>query len=289
MASRLIMFSALAALACTAPAHAQVTVSAGLEYLTGDYGKSESTQEWRIPLSARYRSGLWSFRVSVPLSRVAGVSSALEREARADSDGEFIDPDDDDANGTPGGSSGLGAGAQSDRRQSGFGDATISASYALLDSAAAAFGLDLGGSIKVPVASGSKCYLTNGETDLSIQASAYQSFGRLEPYFLLGWTKRGDPPPRDADCQQVAGADINLRNPFHAGFGVRMRLSEDSALSVDYEFREKLRSSSDPKSEARVTFQQRLTEVWRLNFYTLVGLSDSSPDWGVGTGIAYRF
>ena len=170
-----------------------------------------------------------------------------------------------------------------------MGDASISAFYTVLDSSKSALGVDLGARVKVPVASSKQCYLTNGEIDYSVQANLYQTFGRFEPYASLGWTKRGDPGRRNSDCVKLPGDEIDLRNPLYATLGLGYRLSDASTLRLEYDFRQRLRSTSDPRSEARVLFQQRISDAWRLGAYALAGFSDNSPDWGAGATLNYRF
>jgi hypothetical protein len=130
--------------------------------------------------------------------------------------------------------------------------------------------------------------LTNGATDYSVQADVYQTYGKLQPGATLGWTKRGDPDRRDNQCNKLPG-EVDLRDPFYAAVSLAMRLSEAGTLRLGYEFREKLRSTSDPKSEAVVTYQHRLGEQLRVGLYGIAGFSDASPDWGLGASLAYRF
>jgi hypothetical protein len=175
-----------------------------------------------------------------------------------------------------------------DRRQSGFGDATASVFFNVLDAAAAPLGLDVGARVKFPLASGRKCLLTNGATDYSVQADVYQTYGQLQPGATLGWTRRGDPDRRDNQCNELPGK-VDLRNPFYAALSLGVRLSDASSLRVGYEFREKLRATSDPKSEATLSYQHRLGEQMRVGVYGIAGFSDASPDWGLGASLSYRF
>jgi hypothetical protein len=263
----------------------QLSVSTGLEYVTGDYGKTSSTEEWKIPLAASYRSGPWSVRLSMPLSRIEGVANALEQEARDSSDVSFVGDDDDDG----GGGAGPGTGDATRRTQSGFGDATVSASYLLIEPNSAPAGVDVGARLKLPVASHSKCYLTNGEVDFSVQANAYQSFGKFDPFVALGWTKRGDPERRDSNCNVATGTRVNLRDPFFFGLGFGVRVSDINSLRVEYEYRQKLRATSDPRSELKFLAQRRITENSRAGAFVILGFSDNSPDWGLGATASYLF
>ena len=288
------------------PATAQVTVNTGLEFITGDYGKSSSTDEWRIPLGVSYRTGPWNFRLNAPISRVEGVANVVEQEAGSvatnsfvdsDDDGIIDDDDDDIDGGLGGGGGGGGSGSGSaastssltSRTQTGLGDATASAFYTLLAPETSIVGLDIGGRIKLPIGSKNKCFLTNGEIDYTVQADVYQSFGRFEPFASVGWTKRGDPQRRDSSCSVVAGERVDLRDPLFFGFGSGFRINDASTVRIQYEYREKLRDRADPRSEAKVSYLYRIGESWRAGAFATTGFSDNSPDWSVGASISFRF
>lgn len=288
---------ALAASAGAAPALAQFSAGAGYEYTRGDYGKTSSTEEWRIPLSLSYRTGPWSLRLSTSWMRVQGVASALDREAHAAGDGDFIGDDDvfegdDDPEDVVGGGAGGGAATAStparERRQSGLGDATVSVFYQMADAAAAPLGLDVGARVKIPLAGDDKCLLTNGAVDYSLQADVYQTYGKLQPSATLGWTRRGDPDRRDNLCNPLPGK-VDLRNPLYAAVGLAYRLSDAASLRLGYDFRQKLRATSDARSELSLGYQHRLGGGLRLGAYAIAGFSDASPDWGLGASLAYRF
>jgi hypothetical protein len=288
---------AVSALCCTPSGAAQLTATTGLEFTTGDYGKTSSTQEWRLALGLRYANGPWTLRASAPLSRVQGVATAIERETRvatADLNGDgVIDDDDDDEEEESGAAGAVGTGGAelvpTGRSDAGFGDGVLSASYALLDAKAGSVGLDLGGRVKLPLTSASNCFLTNGEVDYSAEATLYKPIGRIEPSITWGWTLRGDPQRRDINCNPVPGQEVNLRNPFYAVLGLGLPLGRGWSSELRYLYREKLRDSADPLKELRFNATYRLTEVWRLGMYALAGFTDASPAWGFGASIGYRF
>lgn len=269
------------------PASGQITVGTGLEYVTGDYGKATSTDEWQIPLNATYRSGPWRLRGSLPLRRVEGVTSVTEQEARDATDEDFVGEDDDDDGAGAGGGGGA-AGRAGKRTQSGIGDLTLSAFYLLLEPTRNTVGAEVGARIKLPMASDSQCYLTNGAVDVSVQADVFQSVGALDPFATVGWTKRGDPERRDSACNPTGLSRVNLRNPFYLGVGAGYRVSDVTTMRLEYEFRQKLRATSDPRSEARFTVQQRLSDDLRVGGYAILGFTDNSPDWGLGVSVTYR-
>ncbi|MFN0039027.1 MAG: hypothetical protein ACKVP2_05920 [Burkholderiales bacterium] len=281
-----LTFSGGLALFFSSTADAQLTLSTGIEYTRGNYGKPEPTEVWSVGLAARYRTGPWTFRISLPLLRVDGPSSVTDMEASDPDDGDYIDPADDDEDETGGGSSGTTGNTA--RRQTGFGDATISVFRTVVKATSGPVGIELGGMAKVPVADGNCCLLTNDEMDFSAQVNLFQYYGRFEPYLSFGWTRRGDPVARDNQCNVIDGSRIDLHDPIFRTIGVGYRLDRDSSIRIEHEFRQKLRTTSAPKSELSVIYQKWLTEHWRLNAFGLIGLSNNSPDLGLGASVSYR-
>lgn len=282
-----LAFSGALALIFSPTALAQLSLSTGIEYTRGNYGKPGSTEVWLVGHAARYRTGPWIFRISLPLLRVEGRSSVTDIEASDPDDGDFIDPADDEEDAPDGGLSGTTGNTV--RRQTGFGDATISVFRTMVEANSGPVGIELGGLAKIPVAGGNRCLLTNDEMDLSAQANLFQYYGRFEPYLSFGWTKRGDPVARDNQCNVIDGSRIHLRDPLFRTIGVGYRLDDDSSIRIEHEFRQKLRATSDPKSELSVIYQRRLTEHWRFNAFGLLGLSNNSPDTGLGASVSYRY
>jgi opacity protein-like surface antigen len=266
-------FGALAA----APAAAQWSASAGFETTSGKYGKPERTDETLFPVSVAYRQGPWRFRAGAPLvKRVEGTAIAAAQ------DGEIEEPD-------PGEQPEPGAGPiTSSQSQTGPSDLHLSAFYALWDAGVARPGLNVGVRVKTPLSSKDKCLITNGATDTSLEARAHQTYGAIEPFVALGWTKRGDPDRRDENCVATGGT-IDLKNPFYLRAGVSLPLSAAVALDVEYEYRQKIRSGGDPKSEIKAGASWRMNKQFELVGYGIVGFSDASPDRGIGAYVVYRF
>lgn len=289
---------ALLALATVSPlqAQAQTTFSGGLEMRRGDYGRSSSTEELRLPFAIRHATGSWVLRAGADFSRVQGLANAIEREARRTADPTLSPDDDDDDDDDDGGGGGGGGGggpvvnaAEAARSASGLGDGQFSAFYKALSPAEAGFGLEVGGRAKVPLSSADDCFITNGEMDYSVEARLSRPMGRFEPSFTLGWTKRGDPVRRDSSCQAIGGRRVDFRDPLYFGIGVGTDLSAVTTLDIDYFYREKLLPQSAPLSQARATLQFRVSELLRLGVYGATGFTDATPDWILGTSLGVRF
>lgn len=242
---------------------AQVTIASGVDFTSGKYGESDKTDTLVIPVLLKYETGPWTAKLNMPWIRTKGT---VNRDT-----------------GDLGGGSG-----RPSKTQSGLGDLTGSVFYSLLEPSKAGIGLDIGGKIKFATAESKKCLLTTGETDYSVQADLYTVAGNFTPYMTLGWTKKGDPVRRDADCLSL-GEKIDFKNPWFAGAGFSYKLSSATSAGVSYDYRRKIVSTGDPISEATVFVSHRLAPNLKLQGYGIAGFSDNSPDWGVGATIAYSF
>lgn len=263
-----------AVLAIYAPrAMPQWTMSAGIETSTGKYGKAVATDETRLPLRATWRSGPWRVRAELPLvMRVDGAASALAREE---------EEDDEVVSAPPLPSAGR-------RSQSGVGDLTLGAWYRLRDARAMQPAVEVGARLKTAVASGDRCLLTNGATDVSIEARAMYELGRVQPFSTLGWTRRGDPKRRDDNCVATGGT-VKLRNPLYASLGAAVPLDERWALDAEYEYRQRLRPTASARRELVFGVDYRVSRSASIRGYGSVGLSDASPDRGAGLRLSWRF
>lgn len=269
---RLQQGAVLLAAALTAlPATAQWSLSAGVEYESGRYGKPTSTTETTIPLRADWRHERWRLRAELPLTtRIEGVASALEREEPEDpEEGDPLPP------------------APAAREQSGLSDLTLSAWYTLRDAAAARPGLAAGVRLKTPVVDGDRCLLTNGATDLSLEGRAWRPLGRIDATLVAGWTRRGDPLQRDANCQPTGGR-TDLRNPLYVELEAGLPLARGWTLTAEYEYRQKLRDTSDPKSELSLGLATAWGRAADVEVYAMTGFSDASPDLGFGVRLRWR-
>ena len=93
-------------------AAAQTSVSVGLEYTTGKYGATQSTDQLYVPFVVKHETGPWVFRATVPYLRVEGPGNVI-----GGGPDRIVVPGVDDAI----------------RTESGLGDIVASAFYNILD------------------------------------------------------------------------------------------------------------------------------------------------------------
>lgn len=161
--------------------------------------------------------------------------------------------------------------------QSGWGDATASAFYNVYSDSAARLGVDLGGKIKFATADRANTLLTTGKNDYSLQADVFKGIADTTLFGSLGWTRKGDPDGTD------------FRNPWYASVGFSNKLSDANSWGATYDYRQKVTQSGDPISEASLFFVHKYSKQVKVQGYVVAGLSDASPDLGVGATIGYGF
>ncbi|MCK9986669.1 MAG: hypothetical protein AzoDbin1_03141, partial [Azoarcus sp.] len=67
------------------------------------------------------------------------------------------------------------------------------------------------------------------------------------------------------------------------------KLGPATTVGATYDWRARLRSSSDPIREASLFLSQKLSAQWKLQVYGVKGFSDNSPDWGGGMMVGYTY
>jgi hypothetical protein len=240
------------ALACAAQAQeSPLTLGAGLHYSAGDYGTGSTTRITALAATARYETGPWTYRATVPYLKVDGESNVIP---------------------------GVGSvGARSSRRiESGLGDLVLGATYALYYEPARTLGFDLTGKVKLATADESKG-LGTGEHDFAVLLEAYQSLDRVTGFGGIGYHILGDAPGQSLD------------NVWSANLGVSYKLDERDSAGVMLDARQRVTSSSDPQRELTGFFMRKLDRFWKAQAYALIGLANGSPDWGFGLSAARPF
>ncbi len=178
-----------------AMAQSRTSVGVGLDYAEGDYGESQTSTTWQVPVTVRHETGPLMLKLNLPYVRSSGVAAAGGDRRSA-----------------------------TDETQSGLGDITASAMYNVLYDKSAGFGVDAGGKIKFATADDSKELLTTGENDYSLQLDAFKAIADTTLFGTLGWTKKGDP----------AGVDFRNPWFASVGFSNKLSDANSWGASYDY-------------------------------------------------------
>jgi len=245
-------------------AEGELALGSGVNFSSGTYGGSESTHILTVPLTARYESGPWTLRATLPYLRITGPSAVFPGVGRVENRSILDNV--------------LRSRTQNDRRTvTGMGDATASASYTLYSGGSSnRSGIGLTGKLKFATGD-EKQGLGTGSNDVAVQVDAFQNVGRGTIFGAVGYTLFGDSP--------IA----NFENVMNFGVGALQRLDGGDSIGAAFDLRQAGNPAPAPQRELTGFWSHRLEGNWRTQLYVLKGFSRGSPDWGGGITAAYVF
>ena len=229
------------------------TLSLGADYTKGNYGQSESTEILNVPITAKYETGRWVYKLVLPYIRITGPGNVVGAD-RVTLPGQ----------------------AAGQRTESGLGDVIGSVAYGVLSGADVPVFLDLTGKIKFGTADENRG-LGTGKTDYSLQLDAYQAYGRFTPFATLGYRWYGDPEGFD------------LINVYYGSLGLSYRISPSTSAGLAYDARNRIVEGGARVREATGFVSYKFSPAWKLQLYAIKGYADASPDKGGGAVLAYSF
>jgi hypothetical protein len=234
-------------------AHAQdgaLTLGAGFDYSSGDYGTTTTTRIASLAATARYETGAWVYKATLPYLRVEGDTGVIPGIGQASS-----------------------APARSGT-ESGMGDVVLAATWnAYADKA---LGLDLTGKLKLGTADETRG-LGTGENDFAFLLDLYRTFDRITGFGGVGYHVMGDAP------------GLPLENAWSANLGATYRVDVRDTLGVSLDGRQSVVRGGARQRELTGFWTRRLDGGWKSQVYGLIGLADGSPDWGGGLSFARAF
>lgn len=231
-------------------------LSAGMEYSTGKYGALQSTDIWYSPVTARYETGPWVLKLTLPYVRITGPGNVVGGNGNTVQIGS--------------------TGGAMRRSASGQGDVVAAASHTLYQDTGHGLLLDLTGKIKFATADAGQG-LGTGKNDFSLQVEGVRQSADGMLFGSLGRRQIGDP----------AGTDF--RNPWFGSLGASHPLGEAAQLGALYETRQRVIDGGARLSELTVFAAYKLTSSHTLQGYLVKGFSDGSPDWGAGAVLNSHF
>jgi hypothetical protein len=234
--------------------HFQLKLGAG--YDVGDFGTSDTTHSAYAPVTLRYLGEKFELGVTASLIYLDTQSSVV-----------IVD--------------GLPVPSEQRRRteEAGVGDLIFRARYYAVDDAgvdSAIPALTPFAKLKAPTADESKG-LGTGEWDGGFGLEVDK---RFREFFVLGdvsYTFMGDPP--DQDFRDRPGASLGIGRDFTPSLAVIALLDWRRAL---------VRGGTDPLELVGIA-QIKLARTLTLSPYTFIGLTDGSPDFGIGAEVSWRF
>lgn len=262
---RSALFVATMLLAGAAHAADGLTLGLGVDYSSGDYGTGTTTKILSVPVSAKYASGDWTFKASLPWMRVEGDANVVPGLGNVLN----LNPDGRGRGGMGGG----GEGETTTGTTSGVGDLRLAATYAL--PLQGAWGVDLTGNVKIATADEDKG-LGTGANDYGAAVDVFRSFGDTTAFGGVGYTVLGD-----SDF-------IEVDEIFNANLGLSHRVG-DNSVGVMYDYRQPTSETADDRSEVTGFYSLPAGESGKVQLYATKGLTDGSPDWGAGVSFSAGF
>ena len=259
----------LAALLVAGVAHADdgLSLGVGVDYSSGDYGSDTNTDILSVPFSAKYETGDWIFKASLPWLRVDGnanVLPGLGEVSNANPKGRGR------GNGNGGGGTTT---APTTGTTSGVGDLRLSATYAV--PMQGNWGVDLTGNVKVATADEDKG-LGTGANDYGVAVDVVRGFGNTTAFGGVGYTWLGDSDFIDVDS--VISGNLGVSQKVGVG-----------SLGLMYDYRQPASDTSDDRSEVTGFYTFPTTDTTKMQVYATKGLSNGSPDWGAGLSFTAGF
>jgi hypothetical protein len=245
------------ALALTQPTFAEWSLQTGVDYTSGEYGASEDTRILYIPLTVKTEGQRYFARVTVPY---------IEVDAPVGGDIIAIGPD-----GQP-----IRASTGDRAKDDGVGDVVAAVGYSVINGAASGATVDVVGKVKFGTAEEEKG-LGTGEDDYSVQIDGYKVFKKMTYLLTVGYRVYGDPP------------DIDFDNVFFGSAGAIYKLQPNISGGLIYDFRESIIAGGDEQSELTAFVTRKIAGNRKVQGYVVGGLSDASPDWGLGLMLTQGF
>jgi hypothetical protein len=262
MNSKFILLSSAAFLSLAALTRAQnegavpppavTKFESGVIYSRGDYGLTEDTTVFVVPVTLSYESGPWTWRASVPWLSIDGPANVIGEGA--------------------GGSAGPVRPVTED--ESGIGDSTIGFSYKLA-SGADRLNAAFTARVKLPTGDDERGIGT-GETDTYAQFDLFQTFGTITPFGSAGYRWLGD-------------GRYQLENGLYVSGGLLFTIAAGTSVGLSYEWREAIVAGGDDASEATLIAFRRFNERWSGTATAMKGFTDASADHGFSLQLGYSF
>jgi len=245
---------ALPALPATA---GDLTLGGGMDFSSGKYGTSQSTDIWYAPLTTKYETGAATFKLSIPYVRI-----------RAAAGGKLIGVD---AQGHP-----IYDGTGTKNSEEGIGDVVASFSYSLFEQPVNGLLLDLSAKAKLGTADVAKG-LGTGENDYTALADLYYLAGAWTPFASVSYRLTGDP----------AGSD--LKNVWGGSLGLGYKRSATDSLGLMWDSRQASTTTGVASNEVTAYWVHKFSSGMKLQTYMVKGFSDGSADWGIGAMLSKAF
>jgi hypothetical protein len=252
-----LLITSIGFLPLVSDAESEFSLTSGVDYSTGKYGQSQSTDIIYIPFIAKYETGNTTLKLTLPWVKITGPGDVV------------------------GGNSPivLGSSNRPITSESGLGDIVLSATQTI-----AQFGesnplqLELTGKVKFATASSSKG-LGTGENDYTLEIDAYEPIINKSTTLFgdIGYKLLGDP------------SGFNLNNVWFASAGFAYKFNPATSVGMMTDIKKATINTSQPLKELTVFLTHKFEVNYKLQTYLTHGYTDASTDWGGGAMLVWTF
>ena len=229
------------------------SLATGVDYSTGKYGQPVATDILYVPLTGKYETGPWVFKLTVPWIQITGPANVIP-------DIGVIRPSTTTQRTT----------------HSGLGDIVASVSRDIYAPPGGPL-VDILAKIKFGTASFSEG-LGTGENDYSLALEAAQAFGRVTIFGDAGYKLVGSP------------AGVHLDNVAFGSLGASYKIDTGFTAGAVFDLQQRSSPTGGPHEELTAYVSKTLSRSWKAQLYALKGFSTlGSPNWGGGATISYLF
>lgn len=267
LAAGLLAFGAVTAHADDGPGF-----STGIEYSSGKYGNTQSTDIIYVPFTLNHVAGRAAFSLTLSYISITGPGGIIPGYGRiASANSPMVTGG---GGGMNFGMSGQGS-TQTTTTNSGMGDVITSAAYRL--HASDAMSLDVVGKIKFGTANANKG-LGTGKNDYAAQFDGYFRLDEADTLMATAGYK-------------VVGAPegIATNNIAYGALGLDHGLDTDTRIGAVFNAAQSAFATSAALRDVSVYVSQNISNDTMLHFSLLKGLADGSPDYGGKLLLSGRF
>lgn len=232
-----------------------MSVSVGLEFDSGDYGTTDTTDTWRIPVGVAYTKDAFFAGANISYIEAESTGTIIINSSRSRMGGVTTT-------------------STTRTKTSGLGDLNLYAGYNFPAIGSGKINYSLSLHLKLPTANENKG-LGTGEQDYSIEAGARKTIEKYNLFATLGYQKTGDSPTTNYD--DVVYANVGVAMPWEKGKHIGAMVDYSQATTPGF----------DDALELTGFMNIPLENKRNIYIFALLGLSDGSPDYSIG--VNYRF
>ncbi len=241
-------------LVTTAQAADYLSVGTAVDFSQGYYGASTKTDVLATVAQIKYKTSDFSVQLSLPYLFMSGSQYSISSNSTLATS----------------------TGSSQRATREGVGDAILGATYNAFYFDKYQLAVDLGFKLKIPTASHHDG-LGTGEPDETLQLYVYKG---IDDFTLIaggGYKWLGQ------------SATVKYRDVANIMAGLNYQISNATSLGSFFDARQSVFSELNHQAEITVYGTHKFSPAWNSQLYFYKGITNSSPLFGVGLSLNYRF